>query len=623
MTEHTIIQVALEDLHDSPFQPRTTYTGLEGLAAAIKAEGRIHQALLVRPRIGPLFGNDPDAAAGYEIVYGHRRRRAAELAGLATAPCTVRAMSDAEVRSAQMVENVQRENMSALDEGAGFQAQVDAGDATADQIAERIGKSRSYVYGRMKLLDLAGPLRIALNSGEIGAEVALLLARLRTDKLQEKALQKIAARNQSIKDGGQESYRRIRDLLAEEFTLQLKTAIFPTEDATLLAGTGACGDCPKRAGNAPEYADLASDKRAKHEYRAVGGADSCTDPDCWAAKKTAHLKREADKLRKTVVVVVDGNRARNAVGATGEVKSDFVPIKAAKALKLPASGVINGVAVPQPVVIQNPRDGSLVKAYRREDLVGAGLLKKEVKAKAPDHQAAEQSRRQEDAKREAQARSETDQHMALLHRVRQVAADRQRDAFDLRLVAAAALSGVGYEDKPTLAALWGVRDADTLKQRVDTMTPAELTTLLLDCAIVDDVRVSQWRAGQTKPRPLLALADHYCIDVKAVMQAAVPPPAPPAQATSTPSAAGAGAKKAKAAPAKVKTHARVVAYRCAATGSTWSGRGLKPAWLTVALRDGKTLDDFKVEGKTEKAMVDAGSAGGAAQTAGLFDEAAA
>jgi ParB/RepB/Spo0J family partition protein len=105
MTQDIIVQIPLEDLYDSPFQPRTTYTGLEGLAAAIKAEGCIHQPLLVRPRIGPLFGNDPDAAAGYEIVYGHRRRRAAELAGLAAAPCTVRTMTDAQVRSAQMVES--------------------------------------------------------------------------------------------------------------------------------------------------------------------------------------------------------------------------------------------------------------------------------------------------------------------------------------------------------------------------------------------------------------------------------------------------------------------------------------------------------------------------------------
>ena len=124
-------------------------------------------------------------------VQAVQRGSAAELAGLATAPCTVRSMSDAQVRSAQMVENVQRENMSALDEGAGFKAQIDAGDATADQIAERIGKSRSHVYGRIKLLDLCGPLRAALNSGEVGTEVALLLARLRTDKLQAKALQKM------------------------------------------------------------------------------------------------------------------------------------------------------------------------------------------------------------------------------------------------------------------------------------------------------------------------------------------------------------------------------------------------------------------------------------------------
>ncbi len=616
-----IVEIPLADLHDSPLQPRIDYRGIEGLAESIKAEGRIHQALLVRPRVGPLFEGDLAAAAGYEVVFGHRRKRAAALAGLATAPCTVRVMTDQEVRSAQMVENVQRENMTALEEGAGFKAQIDAGDATADELAQRIGKSRSFVYGRIKLLDLSPPLRAALNGGEVGTEVALLLARLRTDKLQQKALQKIAARNQKITDGGQESYRRIRELLAEEFTLQLKTAIFPINDATLLAGAGACGDCPKRAGNAPEYEDLANDtKRARHEWRPVGGADACTDPDCWAAKKAAHLQREAEKLRQAGAVVIDGNKARNAISATGEVKSDFVPLKAAKALKLPKDGVINGLAVPQPVVIQNPRDGSTIKAYRREDLVNAGVLKAEPKApakrkdKAQDHQAREQARRDEERRREVQARAETEQHMALLRQVREVAAGRQRDAFDLRLVAAAALAGVGHSDKPTLAELWNVKDAEKLVKRLDTMTPAELTTLLLDCAIVHDVRVPHWAAGERKPVPLMALAEHYGIDVKA----ALCPPAPTADPAPTPSTAGAGAKKATAADGR----GAAVAYRCAATGSTWSGRGKRPAWVEAALAAGQTLDELRVAtgAKAEKVKVDAGGAGDEHATASGVEE---
>lgn len=629
MTEDTIVQIPLEDLHDSPFQPRTAYTGLEGLAAAIKAEGRIHQALLVRPRIGPLFGKDPDAAAGFEIVYGHRRRRAAELAGLATAPCTVRAMSDAEVRSAQMVENVQRENMSALDEGAGFKAQVDAGDANADEIAERIGKSRSYVYGRMKLLQLAGAPRAALLAGDIDSEVALLVARLRTPKLQEKALSAIRAHNLSLEEGGATSYRRIKALLAENFTLRLKEAIFDIEDEVLLPSAGHCIRCPKRTAHAPEYADLVEGTTTRWNGHQPGSADLCTDPDCWDAKKTAHLKLEADKLAASGKAVVAGNKARQALGAHGDVKGAYLPLDKVKAAlaKLPKTGDAKAFSLPV-VHIQDQRTGKIVKAYARADLEAAGVMKPEPKpAKGQD----QQESRAEQAKREAENRArlianalaEEKRRFALLRHVRQVAAARPRDAFDLRLVAAAALSGVPWNDKDTLATLWGVKDAGALQKRVDTLSVDDLTQLLMDCAIVNNIRCNPYINSHDKPGPLLALAGHYGIDAKAVMQAAIPPPAPPAQVTSTPSAAGAGAKKAKAAPAKAKTTDRGVAYRCPATGSTWSGRGLKPAWLTVALRDGKTLDDFKVEGKTEKAMVEAGSAGGATQTAGLFDEVAA
>ena len=103
MTEDRITEISVDQLHDSPLQPRTAYLGIEELAANIKAEGRIHQPLLVRPRLtNPLRDDLQD---GYELVFGHRRLRAAELAGLATVPCRVRAMTDAEVRSAQLAEN--------------------------------------------------------------------------------------------------------------------------------------------------------------------------------------------------------------------------------------------------------------------------------------------------------------------------------------------------------------------------------------------------------------------------------------------------------------------------------------------------------------------------------------
>jgi hypothetical protein len=172
------------------------------------------------------------------------------------------------------------------------------------------------------------------------------------------------------------------------------------------------------------------------------------------------------------------------------------------------------------------------------------------------------------------------------------------------MVAAAALAGVAYEDWPTIVWLYDM-DMDKLKRRVDLMPVSELTQLLLDCAIVDNVRA---RANYNdKPGPLLALANHYGIDAKATLQA---PAQPPAETTSTPSTAAASGKKAP----------KGMAYWCPDTGETWSGRGLRPRWLSAKIAGGASLSDFAVPkpapagakspGKVKKVTDDAGSAGG-------------
>ncbi|MEY2893915.1 MAG: hypothetical protein RJA98_3823, partial [Pseudomonadota bacterium] len=109
----TIIQIPLDELHDSPTNPRQTFddASLQELAADIKSIGRVLQPLLVRPRIPALFAGDPSAATGYEIVFGHRRRRGAELAGLSAVACMVRSMTDLEVQRTQISENLQRKDV--------------------------------------------------------------------------------------------------------------------------------------------------------------------------------------------------------------------------------------------------------------------------------------------------------------------------------------------------------------------------------------------------------------------------------------------------------------------------------------------------------------------------------
>jgi ParB/RepB/Spo0J family partition protein len=636
-TTDTIVQIPLDQLQESPFNPRKVFTGIDELAQSILAEGRIHQPLLVRPIIGPLFGSDPTAATGHEIVFGHRRYRAAQRAGLATVPCMVRAMTDAEVRSAQAVENLQRENIQAFEEAEGYQAMMAEDKLSAEDVAVKLGKSTSHVYARLKLLQAIPRVRQACEEGKFGAEVALLVARLRTPQLQEKALARIKACNIDMNDGGQKSFRHIRAELAEHFTLRLKEAIFDREDAELLPGAGVCSSCPKRSGNAPEFQDLATENVSRfHGYETRGGGqpELCTDPDCWAAKKAAHLKREAGKLEALGLKVVQGSAARQAVGADGKVKGGFVALADSKALLAKAKLKDKSVKAPDVPAysIQNPRDGKVVRAVRLADLQAAGLVSADQKldTEAARHKRDEAQR----AKLQSKIADVHAQRLGLLRHVRDVAAGRELGVFELRMAAAAALQGVGWNDRATLEALYptpaGKDVQRTLQQQIDSMDAPALTRLLLDCLLVDNVRCTDEYQVNREPGPLLALARHYRVDAEAVMQASALPPEPaPDKGTPTPSRAGAGAKKSGAAPAK-KGPARAMAFRCPDTGMTWTGRGLQPAWLRAALAQGKTLESLRAapEGKKVKDKAssagnqvkdDAGSAGDQAQM-GLAEE---
>jgi hypothetical protein len=477
----------------------------------------------------------------------------------------VRAMTDDEARRAQISENLQRQDVHPIEEAEGFQALIDDTSGptrhTADTIAEQFGKSRSYVYGRLKLLQACPEIRKACLAGEIGSEVALLIARI-PPKLQEKALTAIKNDGHSkLTDGGKSSFRAIRDLLAEKFTLDLDTAMFDIDDEMLLPEAGYCGRCPKRTGNAPEYGDLATQRDGRYGTTRPGSPDICTDPDCFEAKKKAHLKREAGKLEARGLVVVQGSAARNAISARGEVRGAYVALKDVKAdlKKLPKKSPKKGSAAVQDqpaleiVQIQDPRTGKTVQAVKREALKTAGV--KVAEPKAADDYAARQKRELEQRKkREAEADTENDVRMTLLQHVRTRIADTPRDAFDLRLVANVALGGVAYSDKPIVLELWGAKSAEALAKRIDTMEVAAITQLIMDCGLVRNLRVSQYSLN-CRPEILYAVAKHYEINLAAVRAAAAAAAPTPALAARAPAKAAAGAKELLAAvEAENKAH---------------------------------------------------------------------
>jgi len=166
-------EILVDQLFPSPLNPRKTLdqAALADLAESIREKGII-EPLVVRW----VSGDDQDT---YEIVAGERRYRAAKLAGLTTAPCVVRELTDIEVVEHALTENHQRADVHPLEEADAIQQLLDLDRAyTVQGVAAKLGVSVSWVYGRLKLLQMSDAAQEAYRGGAITAEHADILARV-------------------------------------------------------------------------------------------------------------------------------------------------------------------------------------------------------------------------------------------------------------------------------------------------------------------------------------------------------------------------------------------------------------------------------------------------------------
>lgn len=232
------------------------------LADSVRAVGVV-QPLVLRPH--------PTKAGEFELVCGERRYDAAAAAGLTEVPGDVRAYTDEQAREVQLVENLQRNDVHPLEEAQGYAELHDPNGpykVPIPSIAQRVGKSREYVYARMKLTALAPKPAQAFLDGKVDHSVALLVARVPDAKLQEKAMEEITSAN-----GGQGmTLRQAQQHMQANYMLRLAEAPFALDDAQLVPEAGACTTCPKRTGNQGVlFAD-------------VQATDTCTDPACHRRK---------------------------------------------------------------------------------------------------------------------------------------------------------------------------------------------------------------------------------------------------------------------------------------------------------------------------------------------------
>ena len=155
------ISVAVENLAPNPDQPRRDFApaALDDLAASIRQKG-VLQPLIVRPT---------GVEGKYEIVAGERRWRAAQLAQLHELPVLVRAFDDTEVLEVAIIENIQRADLNAIEEAAGFRQLMDRFGHTQEKIAEALSKSRSHIANLLRLLQLPSDVQGYIREGKLSS----------------------------------------------------------------------------------------------------------------------------------------------------------------------------------------------------------------------------------------------------------------------------------------------------------------------------------------------------------------------------------------------------------------------------------------------------------------------
>lgn len=355
MTQVTEIRLAA--LRESPFNPRKTFdeAALVDLSASIASQGLL-QPIVVRPAPDRV-GDKRNLQVTHEIVFGHRRVRAAQLAGLDTLPAVVRTMTDEEAAIAQVHENTQRADISAIEEADSFAHLVSAHKLKPDGIATAISKSRSYVYGRLKLARMAPEVRKAVTDEGLSPEIALEVARLPHHDLQRKALQQLA--DQAYTDGGWKtvgwiSHREAKRRLKDMFDIHLNDAEFDITDSELVASAGSCTNCPRRAGNDPDL-------------QGVLAYDVCTDKSCYQVKVDAHIQRRIEALKKAGHTVIEGDDAKQLFRNTwSTIPAGYTPVTTRieddddqRTVAIALAEL--GNAAPRTVFVRNPQNSSLIE----------------------------------------------------------------------------------------------------------------------------------------------------------------------------------------------------------------------------------------------------------------------
>ena len=205
-----VVELPLSELRPNPYQPRKIFDdeALNELASSIKEHG-VFQPIIVKKTI-----------KGYDIVAGERRFRASKKAGLTTIPAIIQDFTDEEMMSIALLENLQREDLNAIEEANAYKAMLDASNLTQEELAQRVGKSRSHVTNMLGLLKLPKTVQDMVLYNKISMGHARVLSKLESKDQIEDLADKV------VKDGL--SVRELESLSSDE-SIKRSTPIVRTK----------------------------------------------------------------------------------------------------------------------------------------------------------------------------------------------------------------------------------------------------------------------------------------------------------------------------------------------------------------------------------------------------------
>ena len=185
-----IVEIPLEEIKKNPYQPRTYFNEekLNELKESIEKNGLL-QPIIVKK-----------AVKGYYIIAGERRYRAFELLGKKEIPAIIKEMTDEEMMVFAVLENLQREDLSALEESESYKNLMDKMSLTQEELAKKLGKSRPYIANSLRLLKLPTEIKNKLEQGVISTAHARTLLSLKTKKAMEEVCVLVVERKMSVRE---------------------------------------------------------------------------------------------------------------------------------------------------------------------------------------------------------------------------------------------------------------------------------------------------------------------------------------------------------------------------------------------------------------------------------------